>query len=373
MPQPAPYQYIKRQMQGMEDALHKRMNPRAPENEVSREFRAMSLVEMAREFFTLHGVDTRGKSRLEVATMAITTRASGMAVTGDFTSLLGNVANKRLRDAYDENPGTYRLWARQAPDAPDFKDITVAQLSGAPDLMQTGEHGEFKHGTIKDGGETYRVLTYGRIVSLTRQAMVNDDLRGFDRMLQSFGASARRLENRLVYAQLTGNAALADGVALFHANHSNLGTGAGSALQLSSLASGRAAMRLQKGLAGEELNLAPAYLIVPAALETTAYQLTSSSYVPAKPADINEFRAGGATSLAPVIEPLLDVVSSTAWFLAAKSGQVDTVEYCYLDGATGPVIDIDYGFDSDGIAMRCRLDFAAKAIDHRGLYRSAGV
>ncbi len=43
------------------------------------------------------------------------------------------------------------------------------------------------------------------------------------------------------------------------------------------------AMRKQKDLDGKtELNLAPAYLIVPSELEQTAYQLTSSNYVPAK-------------------------------------------------------------------------------------------
>ncbi|MCL1462724.1 phage major capsid protein, partial [Klebsiella pneumoniae] len=92
------------------------------------------------------------------------------------------------------------------------------------------EHGEFKYGSVTDGGETYAVLTYGRIVALTRQAIINDDLRAFDRMVAGFGAAAMRLENRTVYSQLTANAAMADAVALFHATHANLGTGAGSVL-----------------------------------------------------------------------------------------------------------------------------------------------
>jgi hypothetical protein len=31
------------------------------------------------------------------------------------------------------------------------------------------------------------------------------------------------------------------------------------------------------------------------------------------------------------------------------------------------------GFDVDGIEIRARLDFGAKAIDWRGLYRNPGV
>lgn len=359
---------------GIEQAILHRIAPSTQLDDNGRQYRGMSLLEIGRDFLEAHGQQTRGLDRMTLATRILTFRDGGMLGTSDFSSLFANVANKRLRNAYDENPGTYALWARRAPNAPDFKNLSVVQLSGAPDLLQTNEHGEFKYGAMTDGGETYAVLTYGRIVSLNRQAIVNDDLRAFERMVTAFGFAARRLENRTVYAQLTANANLADGVALFEAvTHKNLQTGAGSALQFSSLTTARTAMRVQKGLAGEELNIAPSYLIVPAALEQTAYQLTSSNYVPAKQADVNEFRQGGRTALTPVVEPVLDSNSATAWYLASDSAQVDTVEYCYLDGAEGPVIESEVGFETDGISYKCRLDFAAKALDFRGLNKAAGA
>lgn len=361
-------------MAGLEQAILHRVAASTQLDDNGRQYRGMSLLEMGRDFLEASGVNTRGFDRLALATRMLTFRAPGYMGTGDFSSLFANVANKRLRNAYDENPGTYGIWARRAPNAPDFKNISVVQLSGAPDLLQTNEHGEFKYGTMTDGAETYAVITYGRICSLTRQAIINDDLRGFDRLVSAFGNSARRLENRTVYSQLTANAALADGAALFHAaTHNNLGTGGGSALAISSLTTGRTAMRLQKGMQLEELNIAPSYLIVPAALEQSAYQFTSTQYVPATKAEINEFRTGGRTALEPVVEPLLDASSATAWYLAAQNSQVDTVEYCYLDGAEGPVIESEMGFDVDGISYKCRLDFAAKAVDYRGLYKSAGA
>jgi phage head maturation protease len=360
-------------MRGMEEAIVNRVDTRAQLTDNGRQFRGMSLLEIGREYLQSRGVETRGMDRMRLATEMLNFRSGGMHGTSDFSNLFANVANKRLRNAYDDNAGTYGMWARRAPNAPDFKNISVVQLSGAPDLLQTNEHGEFKYGTMKDGAETYGVLTYGRIVALSRQSIINDDLRGFDRMVGAFGTSSRRLENRTVYAQLTANAVLSDTVALFHATHANLQTGAPSALQMSALTAARAAMRIQKGYQAEELNLVPSYLIVPAALEQTAYQLTSSQYVPAKGADVNEFRFGGRTALTPVVEPILDANSATAWYLASENSQVDTVEYCYLDGAEGPVIETDVGFDVDGISYKCRLDFAAKAIDHRGLYKSNGV
>lgn len=355
-------------MAGIEQAILHRVAASTKLDDNGRQYRGLSLIEMGRDFLEAHGQSTRGMDRMTLASRMLNFRAAGPMGTSDFSTLFANVANKRLRNAYDENAGTYALWARRAPNAPDFKNMSVVQLAGAPDLLQTNEAGEFKYGAMSDGGETYAMLTYGRIVSLTRQAIVNDDLRAFERMVSAFGFAARRLENRTVYAQLTANANLADGVALFHATHANLITT--SALAIGTLTAGRTAMRLQKGLQQEELNLAPSYLIVPAALEQTAYQLTSSNYVPSTKAEVNEFRVGGRTAVTPVVEPVLDANAATTWYLAANNSQVDTVEYCYLDGAEGPVIESEVGFETDGVSYKCRLDFAAKAVDYRGMLKA---
>lgn len=362
---------VQTRMAGMQEAVMNRLNTRSELTDNGRQFRGMSMLELCRDFLELRGVNTRGMDRMRIASEALHFRS--MHTTSDFSNLLANVASKRLRNAYDENTGTYSLWARRAPNAPDFKNMSVVQLSAMPNLLQTNEHGEFKYGGLSDGAETYAMLTYGRIVALSRQAIVNDDLRGFDRLVTGYGFSARRLENATVYSQLTANAALSDSVALFHATHTNLATGGGSALAATSLQAMRTAMRKQVGLQSEVLNLVPVDLIVPAALEETAYQLTSAQYQPATKAEINEFRSGGRTALRPIVEPILDANSATAWYAAASNTQVDTIEYCYLDGAEGPVIEQEMGFEVDGMQLKCRLDFAAKAIDFRGLYKGAGA
>lgn len=360
-------------LRGMQEALSHRIDASAQLTDAGRQFRGMSLIEMGREHLERRGVNTRGMDRHALGGLILSYRSPGMQSTSDFANLLANVANNRLRNAYEQSIGTYRDWARRAPNAPDFKDIKVTQLSGAPELLQTNEHGEFKYGSMSDGAETYAVVTYGRIVGFTRQAIVNDDMRGFDRLIAAFGGSAARLENRLVYSQLTANGNMADGTALFHADHGNYGTTGTALSSITPLSAARKAMRVQTGLQGELLNLAPKFLIVPATLEQAAYQFTSPNYVPATKAEINEFRQGGRTALTPVVEPLLDSSSVAGWYLAADSAQIDTVEYCYLDGAEGPVIDSEIGFEVDGVSYKCRLDFAAKVIDHRGLYHATGA
>ena len=178
---------------------------------------------------------------LELAGAALTYRSSGFQTTSDFSQVLASVAQPaaacRVRS---RTPPTYRLWARRAPNAPDFRAMTPVAMSGAPDLLRTNEHGEFKVGTMADSGETYSIATYGRIVGISRHAIVNDDLRAFDRAITGFAGSAARLENRIVYAQLTANAAMCDGNPLFSAAHANFATGGSSALQFASLATMRA-------------------------------------------------------------------------------------------------------------------------------------
>ena len=61
------------------------------------------------------------------------------------------------------------------------------------------------------------------------------------------------------------------------------------------------------------------------------------------------------------------------WFLVASPAAIDTIEYAYLEGQEGVALETRMGFDVDGIEIRARLDFGAKAIDWRGLYKNPGV
>jgi len=348
----------------MENALLHRLAPSKVKLEAGREFYGNSIMNYVDECLKDVGFTGHGRSKLEAINLAFTS-------SSDLGNLLANVANKRLRQAYEEAEPTYRRWARRAPNAPDFKQINAVELSGTPDLLRVNEAGEFKYSKLSDGAEVYSLLTYGRILPFTRQSMVNDDLRGFDRIVTGFGSSAARLENRLVYSELTANAALSDSIALFHASHGNLVT-PGTAISATSLGVARGKMRAQTGLNSETLDLVPRFLIVPAALEQLAYQFTSNQFVPATAADVNEFRAGGRTSLEPVVEGLLDSASPLAWYLSASQANAE-IEYCFLEGQEEIHIDQRQGFEIDGMEFKARLDFAAKAVGYRGLVKNDGA
>ena len=330
--------------------------------DAARQYRGMTLMELARESLGNAGVNTRGLSRDEVATRALHS-------TSDFPEILSAVTNKTLRQAYDAYPRTFMLFCRQVL-ATDFKSMHRVQLGEAPQLLEVGESGEFKRGTLGESKESYKVKTYGRVVAITRQTLINDDLDAFTRIPAMYGNSIAQLESDVVWGIITANPAMADGNALFHNTHKNL-AGTGAALDVGSVGAARAAMAKQTGLDKKTvLNVRPAYLIVPASLELRAEQMVAQNLVPAATSNVVP---QSIRTLAPISEPRLDAVSETAWYLAANPNQIDTIEYAYLEGQQGAYIETRNGFDVDGVEIKCRLDFGAKAIDWRGLYKNPGA
>ena len=342
--------------------LHRYSPTLFPLEDAARQYRGMTLLELARESLGNSGVNTRGLSRDEVATRALHT-------TSDFPEILSAVTNKTLRQAYDAYPRTFALFCRQVL-ATDFKSMHRVQLGEAPQLLEVGESGEFKRGTLGESKESYKVKTYGRVVAITRQVLINDDLDAFTRIPAMYGNSIAQLESDVVWGIITANPAMADGTALFHANHKNL-AGTGAALAVDAVGAARAAMALQTGLDKKTvLNIRPAFLIVPAALELKAEQLVAQNLVPAATSSVVP---QSIRTLSPISEPRLDAASATAWYLAASPNQIDTIEYAYLEGQQGAYIETRNGFDVDGVEIKCRLDFGAKAIDWRGLYKNPGA
>ncbi|WP_366940826.1 prohead protease/major capsid protein fusion protein [uncultured Amaricoccus sp.] len=336
--------------------------------ERAREFRRLSLIEMAKDALERRGTRTRGMSKMEVASEALGRRAgAGYHSTSDFPSILANVANKTLRAAYESTPRTFTGWARRATIV-DFKQVTRTQLGGAPDLQRVLESGEFSYGTIGEGKEVYALATYGRIVAITRQTLINDDLDAFTRIPSAFGAAAADLESDIVYSILTANAAMGDGVALFHATHANLGTAA--VIGETSLSEAYRMFGQQKGLEDRLISILPRYIIVPPGKRSLEARKQITATTPANTQDVNTF----AGRLEVIEEPrLIPGSGQDPWFLAADPARIDTVEYAYLEGQQGVTTETRMGFEVDGLEIKARHDFASKAIDWRGLYKNAGA
>lgn len=349
-------------MEGIGDMLYARINPGVELSEAGRQFRGYSLMECVRVFAESRGINVQGRSKSDLVVMA-------MHSTSDFPLLFSNLAGKSLDNAYQEEPHTWGLLARQR-NLPDFKQATDLVIAAdlAPELLLEG--GEYRTGTLKEAQATWKLATYARKVCITRQAIINDDLSALERVPELLGRGFRRLESDLVWALISGNAVCSvDGLALFDNAHLNTGTGA---IGITGMNSAKKAMRKQKDISGVTVNLTPDYLIVPTDLEATATQfLNPLGYAPSVLAGANgpNIYAG---SMRLIVEPRLDG-SATQWYVAAGPGRTDGIVYGYLADEPGPTITQVPERDPDGLTLLARFDFGCAVKDYRFIYRSSGV
>lgn len=347
-----------------------RLGDTAIDAEGARAFRGMDLIDMARRSIQQAGGNADGLSRREIALAALNLdndarRSAGMHGTSDFPNVLASTINRSLRAAYQLSPRTFTGWARRSSNK-DFREKAVTQLSELGKFQKVNESGEYKYLTFGDSAEKYSLSKYGGIIAVTWESLVNDDMSAFDRLPLMIAEEAAGNEGDIVYGILSANAALSDTVALFHSTHANL-AGSGGAISLATLGAGRAAMRKQTGPQGRVLNLAPDFLIVGPDKEIEANQYTSAQFVAAKNVDINP---AFNTALEVVVD---NRISGNTWYLAATPSRVDTIEYAYLEGEEGLFTERKEGFEVDGLLIKARHVFAAKAIDHRGLYKNPGA
>lgn len=354
--------------EGVQAALLHRFNPSAHKlPESAHEFRGMTLLDMARDSVERAGQRTRGMSRQEIAVKALQS-------TSDFPAIMEGTVTRTLRAGYAAAPRTFTPWARQAT-LPDFKEVARVAIAGTPDLKRVLEGAEYEYGAIGAGAEKYAVQKYGRIVAITWETLVNDDLNAFTNIPLAFGASAAALESDIVYGILTSNPLMADGHPLFSAEHGNLGTAAALIDAVNPdpsvddpIAEIFERMVLQKGPEGRYISLQPRYLLVPPKLQAAAMKVTNAAIVAAQANNANLI----GPSLTPIVEPRLQANSVTRFYGAAEPTLVDTIEYAYLEGNEGVFTETRQGFHVDGVEIKCRHVFGAKAIDWRGLYRNDG-
>lgn len=327
----------------------------------AQELRGYSMVEMARESLRREsGSTVNFGDNMELARAAINS-------TSTFPAIMSNLANKSVMVGFNEAETTYQIWAGKGSNR-DFKEAARVALSEAGTLELVPEGGQFKQDSFGEASARTKVATYGKLFSLTRQAIINDDLGLFSKIATKYGSAAKRLVNKMVYAQLTGNVKMQDNVALFDTKHGNV-AGTGEALSVKAIAKAITAMRRQKGITGEAtLNITPKYLVVPPELEMTAYQIVNST------AAVDGVNSGVANPYKGrfIVVADAELTDPDAWYLVADATQHDTIEVTYLNGVETPRLETRQGFDVDGIEYKVAFDCGVSALDFRGVFKNAG-
>nr|WP_283107674.1 ClpP-like prohead protease/major capsid protein fusion protein [Shewanella hafniensis] len=328
--------------------------------EASNNYSSYTMLELARASLLDRGIGCAGFNKMDMVGLAFTHSSS------DFGNILLDVANKSVLMGWETAEETFERWTKKG----QLGNFNIAKRIGLGDfnsLRQVREGAEYKYVTVGDHAQQIALATYGELFSITRQAIINDDMSMLTDIPMKMGFAAKGTIGDLVYAVLTKNPPMADGKTLFHNEHGNLGSGAPS---VAALDANRMLMRKQKS-GNRPLNIRPEFVLCPVALETTFNQIIKSSSV--KGADVNSGIANPIQNFAEVIaEPRLDDNSTVQWFLSAGQGR-DTIEVAYLDGIDTPYIEQQQGFTIDGVATKVRIDAGVAPLDYRGLVKSTGV
>lgn len=332
--------------------------------EGAERFRGMTLERLAEYCLRKAGVSTEGLSRTELIKRAFSHSSS------DFPNILIDAVNKSLLDAYREVPTTYRKWTRVV-SASDFKKKYVVKLGSFSELDIVPEGAEFKEKPISEEKEEYSIATYGDMFSITRQAIINNDLDVFSKIPQKLGRAAKMTIEKTVYSILNKNPVMSDGNALFSAAHNNVGTA--GAISNTTLKEIRKLMGQQKDPNGNLIYLRPGYIIVPPAIATDAMEWMNSTYFPGRSNNQSNIWRNWAEVIETPYVSAGEGGSDTAWYVIADPTLIDTVEVAFLDGQEEPTIEAERGFEIDGIRFKVRLDFGAAPVDWRGMFKNPGA
>lgn len=302
-------------------------------------------------------------------------RASGGFSTISLSGILSNVANKTMLAAYNAVESVAVRIAAQT-DVSDFKEVTRYRMTGVGVFEKVGPDGELKHATLTEESYKNKIDTFGRIIALTRQMIINDDLGAFLQIPRIIGRMSALKREEAVFELLLSNPS-----SFFHADHKNLLTGADTALSIAALTKAEETFANQVDADGKPILLVSAILLAPTGLKVTAQQLMTETRVnettaQGKPAPANNPHAG---KWIPLASPYLNAQgltggSATAWYLFANPEDVAALEIAYLQGRRAPTIESgETDLNTLGMQWRGYFDFGVAMQDFRAAVKCAGA
>lgn len=335
------------------------------------EFRGVGMVQLAMESLMRSNIAIGSRDPHSIVGQALTAKASSAIVqgTGDFPILLENLLRKTLQAAYAITPDTWSDFCGIG-SVVDFRTHR-RYLRGSFGALDTlTETGEFLNRAIPDGSrESLTATTKGNIITLSRQALVNDDMGAFVALAQDLGRAAKLSIEADVYALLAANPLMSDGFALFASQHANIGTA--GLPTVANFDEVRRLMASQRDVSGNDfLDIRPAHWVGAMSQGGAARVVNGSQFDPT--ANAGQNRANIALGL---FQSITDTprISGTFWYGFADKTVAPAIEVAFLNGVQEPFIDSEQGWRMDGSEWKVRLDYGVAAVNWRSAVRNAGA
>ncbi len=299
--------------------------------------------------------------------------------TNSLANILENVLSKEALVSYRAE-AIQALRIAKIGRTRDFKQVSRLRLLGTGKFEKLGAGGTIPSGKLSDQKFSNQADTYGSLVFIDRQTMINDDLQMLKDAGMLLGQEGREVLNHLVFGLLLANTGNH-----FHANNSNVSTGAGSALDVAGagLQAATTVFRKQKAGPGSKasdkrpINITPRILLVPPELEVTAQILVGSNNIEAGDsarANMNPWKGKYEVVSAPHLsDDSYTNYSAAAWYLLADPNVVPTIELLALNGRVEPNIErVSPPANQLGVGFRGYTDVGVGFMDPKGAVRSAG-
>lgn len=280
--------------------------------------------------------------------------------THSIATIVGNAYGKFLMTGYNS---VEQVWSAIASirSVGDFKTVTGVRLGGGFKFEEVGPGGELKSADAAEESRTIRAKTYGRISSITRQDLVNDDLSALTAVPQRLGRGAALALNSAFWAEFESSNAT------FYKKES---AAAGNALSLTSLKTATSSYRKLTDPDDNPLGVSPRILLVPAELEIAAAELMGGSLLitgeNATRANVNVL-AGRYRVVSSAY-----LTSASTWWLCADPQDLPAMEVAFLNGNQTPTVEqADADFNTLGIQVRGFHDWGIAKAESRAAYRMA--
>jgi len=289
--------------------------------------------------------------------------------THNISNILAATYNKYLLNGFE---AVESVWDQISLVRPlnDLKAITGVRLDGGFVFDEVAGDGRLKSADAGDATRTLQAKTYGRISSITRADIINDDLGALTAVPRRLGRGAALKFNSVFWTEFqvgaTANASYYQGAT----------AGAGNAMAIGSVETAYAAYRSLNDPDGNPLGITPKILLVPVQLRITADKIQTGNTLLAS--------SLGSTS-SRVVEPQANVLagkftivdsayltSSSTWWLCADPNDLPVMEVGFLNGQRSPIVEqAEASFDTLGIEVRGYFDFGVSKAESRSCYRMA--
>lgn len=346
-----------------------------------RQFRAIGLQQVLIMAAAQHGYQAGPGMRITSGNVRqVLAHAFPQRVEAGWTSLslpgiFSNVANKEILQGYMEEDQTWREIAG-IRSVSDFKQVTSYRLLDSMEYEKVGPGGEIKNGKLEEESYTRQVDTYAKMLAITRQDIINDDLGAFDDLRARLGRGAAQKFNNVFWTAFMANASTFWTTArtnYIEGATTNLGTdGVGLGLGVKAFR----LMRSPSADGSKRIGGRPEILLVPPELEAIADQLYEARNVASVKVSDANIHAG---KYRPVVSPWLSDsaftgYSATAWYLLRSPAIAPAVVASFLNGQETPTIeDAEADFSVLGVQFRGYHDFGVDQAEYLCGVKSKGA